>query len=174
MGTIWEIASHDGWNAIRCREIAGCGLDDFVLTEYSCHGSFWDRSTLASDGIVKPSLTNDFELKLCQVMTPLSSFTNLRFALDAWLREPGSLTVALGSMQDQQLIVEIGRREQFICSDANPVFTLKYISSRLSSSQQFVVDESCVRIASDLLLEFELNRKKKRSTSGSESPPDPS
>jgi|SRR6185437_14683831 len=67
MGIIWEIPSHDGWNTVRCCEIAGCGSDELIF----------------------------------------------------------------------------------------------------SSSQQFVVDQSCIRIASDLLLEFEL-RKKRRSVSGSE------
>jgi len=142
-----HIASNDGWNEItispRGRFIKN--QHKVILSSLVIKGDYWDvEKRLAPSP--RLDLTSNVIVELKQILLSEEGLMALMNNLDTWFNKPFSFELNISGSGEDEVWVVVGPRDDLISSLDRPVFSLKYISSRMKGEWSFVTDQSCLNI----------------------------
>ena len=142
-----RIASNDGWNEIvfYLKKRFLKDQSSLILSTLIVKGNYWDvEKTL----LPKPSLelSNEFVIELSHILLSEEKLRVLANHLEAWLDKPYQFELDISENRENQIKIFVGPREDYISTQDRPVFSLKYISSRMKGEWSFVTDQSCLNI----------------------------
>jgi hypothetical protein len=149
----WSIRSSSGREHVSVK-FTGKYVDIRGQVFYGCEvridGYFWGRFGKHIEG----DLLEDFSVVLHQVHVYRNRLENFLSRLNAWMCQPSEMTVDLGG-NENDFIIEIGKEDGIISSLEKPVCSIKYFSGSFQSARwAFVVDQSCVWLLIDELIDF--------------------
>lgn len=142
-----HIASHDGWNEIifSLRRIFLGNQRKLTLSSIEIKGDNWDvEKRLAPSP--RYDLSRHVVVELKQILLSEEGLIALTNNLGAWLNNPFSFELNIAEGNENEVWVFVGPRDDFISSLDRPVFSFKYISSRMKGEWSFVTDQSCLNI----------------------------
>jgi hypothetical protein len=142
--TSWKIRSNSGWRDATFVPVNGAE-GQLLRHRITIRGRFWRRP--GTDG----DLVDDFEVSLQQVLVTQTQLQALLDAMNSWLLDQVGFKCTLGD-GDPEIGVEFSVRAGLICSESKPVCTITAcFGPAFLGEWAFVVDQSCIRMASEEL-----------------------
>lgn len=124
------------------------------LTSFGMSAVNYDRSEFLELGTGELGLTDEYEIKLAQVLIWRTDLLELQKSLADWVDDHKPIQVSMGHNDSQFLSLAICLKKDFICRPDRPVAVIGHGSFRMQSEVRFVVDQSCVRQCGSVLDEF--------------------
>ena len=138
------LSSSDGWNQFILERKKSFSDDEnniFYIIEVNILGNFWERNK----SVNQAELVRDFSVSLPQVILKKIEVINLIEELKSWLDLPHEIKVNFSTHEEQTMSIRLGLDDDFICSAAKPVCSIRYSAARMKNSEwKFIVDQSCV------------------------------
>jgi hypothetical protein len=145
-GLAWTMPSSSGREAVTFT-VRGVGSAGRLIVEVVIQADFFAVGREALGDVVP-----DHRLRLCQAVVDTEVLRALLADLRQWETDRTAVRRQISADQSSQsLAVELGVRDGVICTPEQPVFTVRYEGSLTQIEHAFVVDQSCVAIASESL-----------------------
>lgn len=145
-GLAWTMPSSSGREAVTFT-VRGVGDAGRLIFEVAIEADFWSNGRNKA-GLIVP----DLRLRLCQAVVDTEDLRALLADLRRWEADHTPVRRQLSAdPRDPSLTVELDQREGVICSPDQPVFYVRYDRFLTRIEHGFVVDQSCVAIASESL-----------------------
>ncbi len=147
----WTVTSDSGWRHFKCTRTSQARQGDTICCSLLVCGRFWDRNEVENK-----SLVADFRVELPQVLISAERLKLLLSEIDRWLVEQEDFECAISSPNGgQEFTVTVDREPSFVYSIGKRAITLRYGNGEaMVGKWSFIVDESCLRICRDGLIDF--------------------
>jgi hypothetical protein len=147
----FSMPSNSGRVVTKWRVVPTSEADRSLVLETQLQSTFFDRTRDAAEAAV----VQDVSIALHQVVSSRQDLHRLKDLLDAWLEGQALFSTSLVESPGQGFRIGLSLRDDVICSSDKPVFEVDYEAGFSVRTQwAYVVDQSCVRIASDELGEL--------------------
>lgn len=149
---VFELPSTDGWNCIvlHVQETKSIDRGQYCVGMLSLSGQFWDRALWLRSDSREFELTEEYEVRLPQVVVCLQGLLQLRAILEE--NRGGQQSASLiGPSEYQELTLSVLPPDSSLAVKDKPVVTCVFRVARLQGEIRFVTDQSCIRIASESL-----------------------
>lgn len=149
MTTLWRIPSNSGHDTFECE--LRTPIHAGILVEIRLRTRGPDR-TIDQPGARRPIQdTDEHVVLLPQHLIGRSQLHGLARAFEAWPSTHTAIALPLHVEPDQKLTITVGPEPTLISSASKPVLRILYTGFALTCDWFTILDETCIRIASEQL-----------------------